>query len=170
MAIANRLGQLLSAGGISYNIRCGEHRVHMYDGRDSCGPLPNVDLVFQSFKGRDLVRPDSRAMAGSPEAQQVVKYIKRLRVHFTNLSEPNSFMVELLALQLQEQRQFGDGLPAGEDGFEMLLIAALKAIAGLEGAAGLAQALVDAKVDSKEWRDAAKFVLRQGVFNRWLIV
>lgn len=79
-------------------------------------------------------------------------------------------MVELLALQLQEQRQFGDGLPAGEDGFEMLLIAALKAIAGLEGAAGLAQALVDAKVDSKEWRDAAKFVLRQGVCNRWLIV
>jgi hypothetical protein len=101
---------------------------------------------------------------------QVVKYIKRLPVRFTNLPEPKSSLVEKLVLKLQQQ-QFGNMRLTGKDGFEELLIAVLAAIAGLEGVSAPPQALQGAKVDSMNWQDAALLVLqtKQGGLG-WLIV
>ncbi|KAF6265705.1 hypothetical protein COO60DRAFT_1633484 [Scenedesmus sp. NREL 46B-D3] len=159
MAVVDQLcKQLLPSAGIDYSIRCGVNRAFMWNGSDDRGPLPDVDLVFERFKLDVRRAPKSKAFAHSQVAQQVVKYIKRLPVRFTQLHKPKSSLVESFVLQLQQQ-QFGDRRLKGEKGFEALLIAVLEAVAGAGGAAVPAQALNCAKLDVLEWQAAAHFVL-----------
>jgi hypothetical protein len=102
----------------------------------------------------------------------VVKYIKRLPERFTNLTYPKSSLLEEFVLQVQKQ-QFVNRDLVGEEGFNQLLAAVLNGVAqaGTGGVAVTVQAMVDAKLNTREWQAAASFVLqkRQAGFG-WLIV
>ena len=39
-------------------------------------PLPDVDIIFQQYKGDGRKPPNSRAMADTHAGQQVVKHLK----------------------------------------------------------------------------------------------
>jgi hypothetical protein len=100
----------------------------------------------------------------------VVKYIKRLPEHFTQLTQPKSSLLEKLVLQLQQQH-FGDKRLLGKDGFEDLLFAVLDTVAGVGGDAVPVQAMVDAKLNTREWQEVAFFVLQKRCDGPgWLIV
>ncbi|WIA14508.1 hypothetical protein OEZ85_003027 [Tetradesmus obliquus] len=75
MAVYSQLQAQLSGAGITYRMQAGENRIRLFEGRDAQGPLPDCDVVFQRFKSDVRVPPNSKALASSHAAQQVVRYM-----------------------------------------------------------------------------------------------
>lgn len=88
-------------------------------------PLPEIDVLFENYRGVPKAPPNNRAMAACPNGHPVVRYIKDLPNKYTNLTEPKSMYVEDLVRRVEQQvpkaaRQHG------AVGFHTLLQASLQ--------------------------------------------
>ena len=130
IAVRDGLVQQLEQKGIQYGrADLGQRRIHLCQGRSE----PEVDVVFQRFKGDVRKEPNNRAMAGSHVGQQVTKHIKSMPGVYTNLPEPKqSSLVERHVKLVEEELhcQRGQGKLQGIPGFGQLLQASLEKLGG----------------------------------------
>ncbi|KAF6265701.1 hypothetical protein COO60DRAFT_1457012 [Scenedesmus sp. NREL 46B-D3] len=157
-AVHDQLQAQFASAGIHYRMQCGENRIRLFQGRDVQGPLPNCDVVFQRYKSDVRLPPNSKALASSHTAQQVVRYFKLLPRRYTNLPQPKSSRLEQAVMLLDNHMRCQRGLRKhdmeGPAGYDRLLNATMQAVAGigdLQAVRGVPDSLQQAGMNG-EWR------------------
>ena len=94
--------------------------------------FPDVDVVFNDYKGIESDPPNNRKFAESPLAQQTVRYLKRLRAIYTNLDKPKGMYLEDFVLAVEASMD-KDQYNTGASFFDALLQSTFTRIANVSG-------------------------------------